>query len=165
MLSGETAVGRHPLEVVETMGRIAATTERNLDPGHRLRRRRDLGHPFTDQDAIAHAAAMMAYDLKARAILCRSSYGTTPQRIATYRPCCPILAVSPHETVLRRLSLSFGIVPVHLPEQKEEGDLGRLLPPVVAKTGIFRSGDKVIGCSGISYYLPGSSNRLRILEV
>ncbi len=113
MLSGETAVGRYPVEAVRAMDRVAQAADQALD------RRRWLHpeSPMRDNDsAVAHAAVELAHHLKLDAIVCLTEGGSTPRRIARHRPECPILAGSANVATLRRLMLCWGVQPVDLPE-------------------------------------------------
>ncbi|MCX8037137.1 MAG: pyruvate kinase [Candidatus Sumerlaeia bacterium] len=113
MLSGETAVGRYPVEAVRAMDRVARAADQALD------RRRWLHpeSPMRDNDsAVAHAAVELAHHLKLDAIVCLTEGGSTPRRIARHRPTCPILAGSANVGTLRRLMLCWGVEPVDLPE-------------------------------------------------
>ena len=82
MLSGETAVGKHPVEAVTVMARIAERAEETLlaDEGS-LERFRTLAGP-TPEDAVAHASVQMSEDLGARAIVCLTSTGATARYVA-----------------------------------------------------------------------------------
>lgn len=108
MLSGETSVGDHPIEVVRTMGRIAEIAEKES-----ARRERDLpGGARASQvtELICKAAWLAARELKIKAILVPTSSGRTALRMSRYRPPAPILATTPDMAVARRLALSYGVV-------------------------------------------------------
>ena len=112
MLSAETAVGRHPLLVVQMMDRIVRAAESSdLFEPRRGRRRED--RPAGDAAAVAHAARVLAEDLDASAIVGVTRTGVTAELLSRGRARAPIYAFSPDERVCRRLALWWGVVPVH----------------------------------------------------
>jgi pyruvate kinase len=114
MLSGETAVGRHPLLVVEMMDRIVRAAESSdLFEPRRGRRRED--RPAGDAAAVTHAARVLAEDLEASAIVGVTRTGLTAELLSRGRARAPIYAFSPDERVCRRLALWWGVVPVRRP--------------------------------------------------
>ncbi len=110
MLSGETAVGKHPVEVVRRMGAIAETTEQTLYPFDR-----EI-HPApnpADHDVFARVnariAARAARETGAAAILVFTDSGATARRLSDERPRAPILAFTREHETLRRLALYWGV--------------------------------------------------------
>jgi pyruvate kinase len=123
MLSGETAVGQHPVETVGMMARIARQTESwqfrtrpdggrtHVDPGHGTH---SLG------DAIASATAQLVADTAARAVVVISMQGVTAATISAARPDAPVVAVARDEGTCRRIALMWGTLPVLDPEAGSE---------------------------------------------
>jgi pyruvate kinase len=107
MLSEETAIGRDPAGVVAMMGRVLIETEPLL-PNHRGPAH--VGNPY----ALAYAAAKLAEDLNAAAIVAPTRTGISAQRLAAYRPRRPILAYSRVPETTRRLALVWGVTPIDL---------------------------------------------------
>ncbi|MDE6102278.1 MAG: pyruvate kinase, partial [Ruminococcus sp.] len=105
MLSGETAAGSYPVEVVKTMALIAETTENNIDyKGEFAARRTEPNNNIAE--AIAHATVTTAHDLNARAIITVSLCGQTARLISKYRPLCPIICCTTSETAQRQMNMS-----------------------------------------------------------
>lgn len=111
MLSGETAAGKYPVESVETMNRIAVRAEQELNYREIL-----FAHAVQKQvtitDAISQAVSNAALDLDAAAVITATESGHTARMVSKYRPKAPIVAVTPHESVMRRLALVNGVYPV-----------------------------------------------------
>ena len=107
MLSEESAVGRHPVEAVQTLVAIAREAE-----GALVSRAADPGPAWDVKDAVAGAAVDVARSLGAAAILTPTSTGRTPRAIARHRPAPPIVALCPEPRVARALALVWGVVPV-----------------------------------------------------
>jgi pyruvate kinase len=123
MLSGETAVGKYPVEAVRMMAKIALTTERNL-PFDRLRTlpHREWVHEavlepsFTPTDAISQATCEIALELSAKAIISSTMSGHTARMVAKHRPATPIIAVTPSLETQCRLALVWGVYPLLVSE-------------------------------------------------
>lgn len=110
MLSGETAVGKFPVEAVKTMARIAKSAERDIDYKKRSKLS-SLATP-TVHDAIAHATCTTAHDLNARVIIVVTKSGLTARTVSKFRPAVPIIAATTSEKVYKKLALSWGVYPV-----------------------------------------------------
>jgi pyruvate kinase len=109
MLSGETAIGAHPILAAEAAVRICRLCE---ERGAAYLPAGAPPHPDSDASALAYAAAAVAateHDVSA--IACYTRTGRTARIIASLRPRVPILAFSPDPTVVRRLALVRGVVP------------------------------------------------------
>jgi pyruvate kinase len=117
MLSGETAIGRDPAAAVRTMATIAARADREFDHqawSDRLlaeQHARLVGATPTQRitEAMSTAGWRAAIDAGAVAVIACTNTGTTARVIARFRPEVPILAVTPSEATLRKLSLSWGV--------------------------------------------------------
>ncbi|MHB8108433.1 MAG: pyruvate kinase [Syntrophorhabdaceae bacterium] len=110
MLSGETSAGKYPFDAVEVMDRIISFTEENM----MARMRRPAEHPagsFDFPETIAQMASRAAKEMNARYILAFTTTGLTARLISKFRPAMPIIAMSPDESVVRRMSLYRGVVP------------------------------------------------------
>ena len=111
MLSSETAIGKHPIQTVETMSRIIESTERELDYSNYIEN--VINKSSNRSKAISYSAALAANNINADAIVCSTTSGLTAKLISSYRPGCPVIAISPSEYVARGLSINYGIIPVY----------------------------------------------------
>ncbi|MEX2468356.1 MAG: pyruvate kinase [Pseudohongiellaceae bacterium] len=111
MLSGETAVGKYPVEAVSTMATIARRAEASLKEYGYLQAIR-LSEPDKIAEAVGQAAARLAEQLQATAIITLTDTGFTARLISKHRPECPILAVTDAVHVARRLALNWGVMPL-----------------------------------------------------
>ena len=114
MLSGETAIGSHPVRVVETMENIIAEAEASEEYAT-LREDRVPNPGDSRTDVLARSARYLARDLGASAVVAATESGYTALKSAKYRPDVPIVATTPSERVRRRLGLSWGTIPRHAP--------------------------------------------------
>jgi pyruvate kinase len=104
MLSAETAAGDYPIEAVQVMSRIAAATEGQITP-----RQFPLATPADIPMALSLAAATLANQVGASAILCLTQGGSTARRVAQWRPRARILAWCPLPETARQLTVSWGV--------------------------------------------------------
>ena len=142
MLSEETAVGRHPVEAVSVMHRLAAAAEALLGSC--------TGETASEPaDQVARAACELAARLGAAAIVVATESGFTARQVARHRPRVPIVALTPHETTRRRLALTWGVSAVHVAARPARSTdlLGFFREPVRA-TGLIAAGQRVVLTAG-----------------
>ncbi|MFB6074884.1 MAG: pyruvate kinase [Haloarculaceae archaeon] len=164
MLSGETAIGDHPVRVVETMDRIVRDVEASEEYAEsRDQRIPPAGHTRTD--ALARSARFLARDIGAAAIVAASESGYTALKAAKFRPSIPIVASTPSERVRRQLALSWGIIPVTT-EYTDEGADAIIQNAVQSalETDAAAGGDTVVVLSGMMTQLEGmnTANMLKV---
>jgi len=164
MLSGETAVGKYPLEAVRTMARIALTTERNFP--YEEWRRKALTEPVaTVTEAISLATCEIACELGARAIIASTSSGATARAVARHRPRTPIIASTPSETVHRQLALVWGVRPLLVPRFASTDEMITTAMKAAQEAGLVRTGDRVVITAGVPLFVPGRTNMLQVRVV
>jgi pyruvate kinase len=103
--------------------------------------------------------------VQARAIVAFTAGGTTALRVSKYRPRQPILAVTTSETIVRRLSLPWGVLPVIKPAPSNLEEVFGLASEVALETGVARRGDLVVITAGIPLNLPGSTNLVKVHSI
>jgi pyruvate kinase len=164
MLSGETAVGRYPVEAVETMARIVCRAESAIRYEEILARRAQ-GPARTVTDAISHATCAAARDLGAAAIVTSTQTGYTARMVAKYRPRAPIVAATPRPEVRRKLLLVWGVQPVLVPQIDDtDGMVAAALDAGLA-AGLIKGGDLVVITAGVPVGVHGTTNMLRVHTV
>lgn len=161
MLSEETAVGNYPVEAVETMNKIALRVEKAIDY-KRILSERALSVKPTNSDAISHATCQVALDLKAKAIVTFTLSGSTARMVSRYRPPVPIIAASTRDSTVRKLALSWGVYPFKSDELENTDDMIEKSKKIALKTGLAKSGDKIIITAGIPFKIPGTTNLLKV---
>ena len=162
MLSGETAGGLYPVEAVETMARVATFTESNFAP----KSYEDVdAESTTTTESIGKAVVKIAKDLHAAAIIASTERGGTAQMISKFRPACPIVAVSPHEAIVRRLQLNWGVQAV---TGKEANDTDAVVDNAIfaaLDNDLIKAGDLVVLTAGVPVAKAGSTNMIRVQVV
>jgi pyruvate kinase len=161
MLSGETAVGRYPLQSVKEMDRICRAAEEAINYGRDILASTEWGRGDR-YDALTHAACELAEDLDLEAIITSSQSGLSCLRVARFRPANKILAVSPEETTVRMLAMVWGVDAVH---GEQRGGIEERYDEAVRAAraaGLVRGGDEVILTGGSMSTMPGSTNMLKL---
>lgn len=163
MLSGETGVGRFPIDAVRTMSRIAEFAEREVD---RVRSALPGGaRAETVSELICKAAWLAARELKVKGILVPTSTGATAVRMSRYRPPAPILATTPDMAVARRLSLSFGVFALPTRHYGRMENMVRRSCQLMVGEGYLNRDDVVAVVAGVPVGRSGTTNLLTIQQV
>jgi pyruvate kinase len=161
MLSGETAVGRYPLEAVHTMARIAQRTEKALHYAKIL----ESFEPPAERsvtDAIAYATCHAAQELGGAAIITATQSGSTARNVSKYKPKARIIAVTPREQVARQLTLTWGVSPVLCRPTKNTDEMFSAAIEASVNSGLANNGDLVLITAGVPVGVSGSTNLLRV---
>lgn len=158
MLSGETSVGQYPIETVETMARIIASTE-----DHGLARMSGIDwQPRTRGGVIAKAAAEVAERVGAKFLVAFTESGDTARRLSRYRSPVPMIAFTPEPPVRSQLALSWGIETFLGPEVEHTDEMVMQVDEALLDDGRCDEGDVVVIVAGSPPGIPGSTNALRI---
>ena len=161
MLSGETAAGSYPVEAVKTMVRIAKRTEQDVD--YRKRFYQSARETDTDiTNAICHASCTTALDLNAKAIVTVTKSGTSARMLAKYRPESDIISCATTEKVCRQLSLTWGVTPIVIKEEKEVFNLFDKAIQAAVKMKLLQTGDLTVITSGVPIGVSGTTNMMKV---
>jgi len=162
MLSEESATGRHPVEAVAVMARIAEAAERALEEEAWEERRRTSRQAPTVHFAICEAACLVAQEIKAKAIVCPTRTGTTARMIAALRPRQPILAASPTDAVARRLALVWGVTSIVSDKQGNVDAMMAQAKEAALASGLVQPGDRFVITAGPPTGPPGTTNLIKV---
>jgi pyruvate kinase len=161
MLSGETAMGKHPVTVLKRMVDIINKTEEDIDYRARFYREDWL----TDKSiasVLGQAASVAAFELDAKAIVVITNTGNSARMISRFRPKCPIIAITVKPVIERQLNMSWGIHPVRTGYIPEIIALFENTIECAKRTGIVKEGDLVILTAGMPTGYSGKTNLLKI---
>ncbi|AJY75992.1 pyruvate kinase [Paenibacillus beijingensis] len=164
MLSGETAAGKYPVESVLTMSRIAERAESALDYREILTKQADAQQTSVTE-AISQAVANSALDLKAKAIITSTESGFTARMVSKYRPLAPIIAVTPNEYVMRRLSLTWGVIPAHGEFANTTDEMFDIAVNGGMDTGLLSLGDTIVITAGVPVGRAGTTNLIKVHHI
>jgi pyruvate kinase len=164
MLSGETAIGAHPVAAVATMSAIATRAEAAL-PYELLLSQASRARTEDPGEAIALAACEAAEAIGAAAIVAATDSGSTARRVSRLRPRRHIVAVTHTRSTWRALSLVWGVRPVLVEPQDEIDGLVSRGVRAAVELGVARPGDRVVVTAGVPIGRPGTTNMLRVIRV
>jgi pyruvate kinase len=164
MLSGETAVGRYPIESVRTMARIAQVTERSIPYADWLVRSLHTGTRSVT-DAMGQVACELASDLDAKAIITSTVSGSTARRVASHRPITPIIAPTPSLATYRQMALVWGVEPLLVDEFADTEAMIVTVMEAARARGLVEDGELVIITAGVPLGGAGLTNLLKVHRV
>lgn len=165
MLSGETAMGKYPVEAVKMMKKIASNVEdcnfclNNLDL--------EMSEEYElSPQAISNAAVKMAEDLQAKAILAFTHTGYTPKLLSKLRPSVPIIAISDMESTCRRLCLYWDIfADCKNWDTVLDADLLENIDKYILENTDFKKGERIIIIGSIPKLITGRTNFIRVHRI
>ncbi len=161
MLSAESAVGKYPVEAVETMARIATQVEQDpLYDG--IIHAQDIGPDDDAPGAISAAACAIAKSLNLAAIICYTATGATALRAVRHRPRTRVLALTPVIETARRLALAWGLQCVLTGDPRDLDDMVERACAIARERGVAAPGERVIISAGVPLGTPGATNMLRV---
>lgn len=173
MLSGETAIGEHPVAAVATMARVALRAEREFDYfgwGSGLGRQQASEHHGAPARtritaAVSAAAWRAAMDSEAKVIIACTNTGWTPRAISRFRPTVPVLGVTPSPRAARQLTVAWGVTP-HLAAQHDStDDIVWFAVEAAVELGLAAAGDVVAVAVGSPTDREPMTDTLRLVRV
>ena len=161
MLSGETSVGKHAIETVQTMSRIIEAAERKG-----LKRIPPLGtKPRTQGGAVTLAALEIADFVDAKALIVFTESGDSARRISRLRPSLPMYGFTPSPEIECRMQLIWGINTRLVDRVEHTDDMMAQVDNVLIGERLVPRGEKVVVVSGMPPGIPGSTNDVRVHTV
>lgn len=164
MLSGESATGKYPVRVVETMAHIIRDTEASpWDDPLALPDAPSDGHPVL---AVSAAACRVAKDIGAKAIVAVTTTGFTARTIARHHPELAVLAITKQETIARQLALSWGVIPILLDNKDDETAVRPLALQTLRRKKLVQRGDQIVFVAGLrADHAPRWEEAVRVIRV
>lgn len=159
MLSGESAMGKYPVQCVETMSKIAHSIEKEISYDKRIARRNIDFENMDYEFYLDHSICSAARQMNAKAIFAYTEAGNTPRKISSLLPNCPIIAVTKDEKTYRQLAIVADVIPLLI---NEEGDAKEIISKGIDKAielGIIEKGD-VLAISGGDTILANNDSKM-----
>ncbi|MET8682310.1 pyruvate kinase [Streptomyces sp. NPDC004647] len=164
MLSGETSVGKYPIETVRTMGRIVEAAEEDM-LAKGLPPLTERNKPRTQGGAVARAAAEMGDFLGAKFLVAFTQSGDTVRRLSRYRSPIPVLAFTPEPPTRSQLNLTWGVETFLGPAVDSTDEMVQQVDEHLLKVGRCQKGDIVVITAGSPPGVPGSTNLVRVHHI
>jgi len=161
MLSGETAVGKYPVEAVTTMAAVAERTETALDY-RKMLVKKDGKQEVSVTNAISYASCAAAMELEASAIITPTQSGSTARMVSKYRPKAPIIAATPDDKVARKLCLSFGVIPIIVGTTDSTDEMIHMSVNKALEAELIQNGDLVVITAGVPVGVAGTTNLIKV---
>ncbi len=163
MLSGETAMGKYPVQTVKVMSRIAETTEQNINY-----KKKFYNTEFQIRntvDAISHATCAVSIDISAKAIVACSLTGGTTRMISRFRSPVDIIGLTTNEKTYRRLALSWGVTPVMCETVTSTDVLFYTASHIAKEMFKLSAKDKIVVTGGAPIGRAGTTNLIKVEEI
>jgi pyruvate kinase len=157
MLSGETAVGKHPIEAVEFMDRVARAVEPTL-----AYESSGLRGDSETAAILTNAACDIAEEMDAAAIAVPSETGATARQVSKSRPRRPIVAASANTQVLRQLALDWGVIPIDVHPVRTIEEMSTQILERIETGGLAAAGDVVVMTGRTELDAPGTTNHVLV---
>lgn len=164
MLSDETAAGQYPVEAVVMLERVALQAEPLIDSKRFLQ---EPASAHLDQigAGLTRAAAGLAHDLKAAAIVAATHSGATARLMSLLRQPVPLIGLTSLESTCSRLALSWGVQPVWAPPCETVAELEKQAEELVLEKGLAKPGDLIILTCGLPLNTAGGTNLIRLIKI
>ncbi|WP_033310597.1 pyruvate kinase [Streptomyces iakyrus] len=164
MLSGETSVGKHPIETVRTMARIVEAAEEDI-LAKGLPRLTERNKPRTQGGAVARAAAEIGDFLGAKFLVAFTQSGDTARRLSRYRSPIPLLAFTPDQATRSQLALTWGVETYLGPCVDSTDAMVDQVDELLLRSGRCERGDMVVITAGSPPGVSGSTNMVRVHHI
>ena len=163
MLSGETTVGKYPIETLKMIEKIINSAEMDIDYKEYIEHTPEKSNDITN--IIAQNVASAAYRLKAAAIIAPTNSGYTARMMSRYRACCPIIAASPNVNTVKSLQLNFGVIPVLIDELNTFDEITNMAKNMTFKLIPTNPKDKILITGGYPFNEVKYTNFMKIEEL
>ena len=165
MLSGESALGKYPVECVTIMDKIATTIEDSINYWKRFKNREMYDEPVSGNYEVKmnHSICSTAMEMDAKCIFAYTNTGDTPRMLSSFSPACPIYAVTSNMQTYRQLALSWGVIPLLLDEKENINEMIQEGIDKIKNEGKIISGDVVVIAGGASVIESSSKEINRVL--
>lgn len=161
MLSGETTIGKFPVEVVKYMAEICRDTEEYYDYNQQFESERKN----TITETIANSVVSATKVLNTKLIIASTETGETARVISNLKPECLILAATPNEAVARALSLNYGVYSIIVPNNSDTDEMIRIVKEKAKEIMNLEKGDNIIITGGFPKCGKQLTNLMKIEEI
>lgn len=164
MLSGETAVGKYPIETVQRMKSVIFEAEQDFDyPAFFERNSQRDYHDISS--AVSLSAVKTAYSANAKCIFAFTTSGQTARLVSRLRPAMPIIAVTPSERIYHQLALNWGVIPILATGCRNSKEAFSIATQYALTRGLIAFGDVVVVTAGVPFGKKGTTNMMMVENI
>ncbi len=164
MLSGETAMGKYPVEALKMMAEIARTTESHLNYEEILEKKKAFSKSSIST-AVSYASVATAYRMNVKAIITPSLSGFTARQVSKFKPQPLLIGISPEETILRRMQIYWGVIPIKSRKEESTDAIIASALELVKEHGYVKERDVVIVTAGVATNNGQSGSVTNIMKI
>tara|TARA_Y100001970_G_scaffold32723_1_gene40576 strand:- start:94 stop:1512 length:1419 start_codon:yes stop_codon:yes gene_type:complete len=162
MLSGETAIGKYPIEVVNIMKAIILEVE-NKYKDYSLITSNNTNPDY--RNAIGNAVKTISNDLNIDAIVVMTESGSTSRIVSHFRPIANIFSLSPHLNICNKMSLYWGVIPIFTKKFKSTDQMLIHSEKILLDKKYMKKGETFVMTAGVPIGITGSTNMLKIQKI
>ncbi len=164
MLSGETSVGKYPVETINCMQRIISQTEANGKPAKAHPEAEESSETF-NADMICLSASNLATDIKAKALVAFTDSGYTAHRLSSHRPRTNIFVFTHNKLLVRKLSLLWGVRVYYVNTYESIEEVSRESIVIMKDEKLIVKGDAIVMVGSLPINLRGRTNIIKLTHV
>ena len=158
MVTGETAMGKYPVEVIKTLNQVITETEAS-----KIANKNKLPEQVSKTaDAISHAVCQISDDLKIKVIMTMTHSGSTARMISSYRPKSSIFALTPFSKIVRQLQLVWGVQPIKVDNYDNVDNIPNLCNKILKHINVIDLNEQFVITGGVPMGIAGTTNYLSI---
>lgn len=160
MVTGETAMGNHPIAVINVLSDVIKETEKTVNYYSRA-----IGKDTVDSTAgaISHAACTIAKDLDIKSIVTMTQSGGTARMVSSFKPLANVYAMTTLKTTFRSLAIIWGVIPVLVNSYNSSDEMPEIAKKKLMDMAVVEKNEKFIITGGIPVNTPGTTNYISIL--
>ena len=162
MVTGETAVGKHPVKVIKVLSRVIAESENSINYKTFIK---DISKKkLNTAQSISHAACSVAVKQGIKKIITMTHSGSTARMVSRYRPSAKIIAMTPFKETCRQLGIVWGVQPLLVKNYNTSDDIPLIANEMLIINKDLRKNEKYVITGGVPVGVPGTTNYLSVLE-
>ena len=163
MVTGETAIGKHPKKVIKVLGGVIRETESAIKYHSKFEISED--NTTNTARAISHAACSVSSDQGINILVTMTHSGSTARMAARYRPSARIVAMTPFKAICRQLEIVWGVSPILVEEYESADEIPEIASLALKEKGLLNVGEKFVITGGVPVGIPGTTNYLSVLKI
>ena len=164
MLSGETAVGKYPVDTIKIMREILLNTEEEIKKNN-VSNTVDIEIDKDTRSAIGESVKIISQHLNIDAIVVMTESGSTGIIVSHYRPQNNIFALTPHKTICNKLALVWGVYPILTPQYDSTDTMIREAKELLIQNNLLDYGDMFVLTAGVPVGKTSTTNMLKIHKI